>query len=183
MPAVPLLGRGREQRKLMLLLDEVGARGGALVLRGDPGIGKSRLLGDAILAAQARGMTVLTTAGVQSETHLPFAGLHQLLRPVRARAAGLPPVLRAALDAAFGLTDDGAPEHFRIAMAALDLLAEVAGDAPLLVVVDDAHWLDRPTADVLAFVARRIESDPIVLLAATRTPCCPAAGSGRSRSA
>jgi DNA-binding CsgD family transcriptional regulator len=164
----PLLGRRREQRLLVSLLDEVATRGRALVLRGEPGIGKSRLLSEAAEAAQARGMTVLTTSGVQSETHLPFAGLHQLLRPVRARAADLPPVLRGALDAAFGLTDDGAPEHFRIAMAALDLLAEVAGEAPVLVVVDDAQWLDRPTADVLAFVARRIESDPVVLLAATR---------------
>ena len=144
------------------------------MLRGEPGIGKSRLLEEAARAAKARGMTVLTTAGVQSETHLPFAGLHQLLRPVRARAADLPAVLRAALDAAFGLTEEVAPEAFRIAMAALDLLAEVAGEAPVLVLVDDAHWLDRPTADVLAFVARRIESDPIVLLAATRDGYAPA---------
>src|SRR5262249_2628415 len=106
--------------------------------------------------------------GVQSEAHLPFAGLHQLLRPVRARVAELPAVQRAALDAAFGLTDEGAPEHFRIAMAALDLLSEVASEAPLLVIADDTQWLDRPTLDVLAFVARRIESDPIVLLSATR---------------
>ena len=105
---------------------------------------------------------------MQSEAHLPFAGLHQLLRPVRERAGELPAVQRAALDAAFGLTDEVAPEHFRIAMAALDLLSDVAADAPLLLVVEDAHWLDRPTADVLAFVARRIESDPIVLLAAAR---------------
>jgi DNA-binding CsgD family transcriptional regulator len=164
----PVLGRGSEQRLLGSLLDEAPARGRALVLRGEPGIGKSRLLCDTARAARARGMTVLTTSGVQSETHLPFAGLHQLLRPVRARAAELAPLQRAALDAAFGLTDDVATEHFRIAMAALDLLSDVAGHAPVLVVVDDVQWLDRPTADVLAFVARRIESDPIVLLAATR---------------
>ena len=113
-------------------------------------------------------MTVLTTAGVQTEAHLPFAGLHQLLRPVRERAVELPPVQRDALDAAFGLTGEVAPEHYRIAMASLDLVSDVAGDAPVLLVVEDAHWLDRPTADVLAFVARRIESDPIVLLAAAR---------------
>jgi DNA-binding CsgD family transcriptional regulator len=166
--AAPLLGRVEERRLLTALLDEVPTRGRALVLRGEPGIGKSRLLAEAARAAQARGMTVLTTAGVQSEAHLPFAGLHQLLRPVRARAGDLPATQRAALDAAFGLTDTAAPEHFRIAMAALDLVSEVAGDAPVLVVVEDAQWLDRPTADVLAFVARRIESDPIVLLAALR---------------
>src|SRR5919197_5564164 len=119
--AAPLLGRLQEQALLTSLLDEVATRGQALVLRGEPGIGKSRLLSEAARAARERGMGVLSTTGVQSETHVPFAGLHQLLRPVRARAADLPPVLRGALAAAFGLTDDGAPEHFRIAMAALDL--------------------------------------------------------------
>src|SRR3954452_2740 len=113
-------------------------------------------------------MAVLTTAGVQSEAHLPFAGLHWLLRPVRERTGELRDAHRAALDAAFGLTDDPAPGQFRIAMAALDLLSEVAADARLLVVVEDAQWLDRPTGDALAFVARRIESDPILLLVATR---------------
>ena len=113
-------------------------------------------------------MAVLSAAGVQSEAHLPFAGLHQLLRPVRERAVELPPIQRDALDAAFGLTHDVAPEHFRIAMASLDLVSEVANDAPLQHVVEDAHWLDPPTADALAFVARRIESDPVFLLAATR---------------
>jgi DNA-binding CsgD family transcriptional regulator len=166
--AAPLLGRGREQNLLKSLLDEVATRGQALVLRGDPGIGKSRLLSATARAARARGMSVLTTAGVQSEAHLPFAGLHQLLRPVRGRAVQLPAAQRVALDAAFGLTDDVAPEQYRIAMAALDLVSEVATDAPVLLVVEDAQWLDRPTSDVLAFVARRIESDPVILLAAAR---------------
>jgi DNA-binding CsgD family transcriptional regulator len=166
--AAPLLGRLEEQRLLGSLLDGVTTRGQALVLHGEPGIGKSRLLTEATRAARERGMTVLMTAGVQSEAHLPFAGLHQLIRPVRERALDLPGVQRAALDAAFGLTDEAAPEHFRIAMAALDLLAEVANDAPALLAVEDAHWLDRPTADVLAFVARRIEADPILLLVAER---------------
>src|SRR5215211_3264385 len=166
--ATPLLGRLAEQNLLTSLLDDVSTRGQALVLHGEPGIGKSRLLAEATRAARNRGMAVLTTTGVQSEAHLPFAGLHQLIRPVRERAIELPQVQRAALDAAFGLTDEPAPEHFRIAMAALDLVAEVAADAPVLLAVEDAHWLDRPTADVLAFVGRRIESDPILLLAAAR---------------
>src|SRR5919108_6407970 len=166
--ATPLVGRHEELRLLTSLLDDVGTRGQALVLHGEPGIGKSRLLAEAERTARERGMAVLTTAGVQSEAHLPFSGVHQLLRPVRDRAGELRDVQRAALDAAFGLTHDAAPEHFRIAMAALDLVSDVAGDAPLLLVVEDAHWLDRPTADVLAFVARRIESDPILLLAAIR---------------
>ena len=166
--AGPLLGRGREQSLLASLLAEVATRGQALVLRGEPGIGKSRLLSDTAGAAREQGIAVLTTTGVQSEADLPFAGLHQLLRPVRGRAAALPEAMRASLDAAFGLTREAAPEQYRIAMAALDLVSEVATDAPLLLVAEDAQWLDRPTAEVLAFIARRIESDPIIMLAAVR---------------
>ena len=138
------------------------------MLYGEPGIGKSRLLAAAAALARERGFTVLSAAGVQSEAHLPFAGLHQLVRPLRFRAAGLPAAQRAALDAAFGLGQEPAPERFQIAMAVLDLLGEVATDAPLLVLAEDAQWLDRPTTEVLAFVARRLQSDPIVLLAAVR---------------
>src|SRR3954447_2696673 len=166
--ATPLLGRLEEQSLLTSLLDDVAKRGQPLVLRGEPGIGKSRLLSEAERMARERGMAVLTTIGVQSEAHLPFAGLHQLLRPVRGHAGELREAQRAALDAAFGLSQEAAPEHFRIAMAVLDLLSDVASDAPVLVVVDDAHWLDRPTSDVLAFVGRRIEADPIVVLVAIR---------------
>ena len=107
-------------------------------------------------------------AGVQSEAPLPFAGLHQLLRPVRDRASELRDVQRAALDAAFGLNARGGaralPDRHGRPRPALGRRHR----APLLLVVEDAHWLDRPTADALAFVARRIESDPIVLLAAIR---------------
>ena len=166
--AAPLVGRAQDLNLLTALLDEVATRGQALVLRGEPGIGKSRLLSVTARAARERGISVLTTAGVQSEAHLPFAGLHQLLRPVRARVAELPAAQRAALDAAFGLAQEVAPEPYRIAMAVLDLVSEVAADAPLLLLVEDAHWLDRPTSGVLAFVARRIESDPIIMVAAVR---------------
>ena len=117
--ATPLLGRLEEQSLLTSLLDDVATCGYALVLHGEPGIGKSRLLSEAERTARERGMAVLTTTGVQSEAHLPFAGLHQLLRPVRDRASELREVQRAALDAAFGLTHEAAPEHFRIAMAVL----------------------------------------------------------------
>ena len=164
----PLFGRASEIEVLTGLLDGVEQGGGALVLRGEPGIGKSRLLSETVREARERGMLVLTATGVQSEAHLPFAGLHQLLRPVRGRAADLPLVQRQALDAAFGLTGHGVHEPYRIAMAALDLISEVASDSPVVLVVEDAHWLDRPTADALAFIARRIESDPVLLLAAAR---------------
>ena len=107
----PLLGRAREQNFLRSLLDEVALHGQALVLRGEPGVGKSRLLSDTARTARERGMRVLTATGVQSEARLPFAGLHQLLRPVRGRASELPAAQGAALGAAFGLTPEETPEH------------------------------------------------------------------------
>ena len=163
-----LLGRDTELGLLTGLLDRVDEVGGALLLRGDPGIGKTRLLVAAEHLARDRGMSTLRTSGVQAETHLAFAGLHQLLRPVRSRVASLPAQQRSALEAAFGIGGEVRPEQFRIAMAVLDLLSEFASQAPVFVTIDDAHHLDRPSADVLAFVARRIESDPILMLIATR---------------
>jgi DNA-binding CsgD family transcriptional regulator len=150
------------------LLDGIEHGGATLVVRGEPGIGKSRLLAEAAALARERAFKVLSAAGVQSEAHLAFAGLHQLIRPIRSRIADLPVAQRAALDAAFGLSEESAPERFRIALAVLDLLSDVATDEPLLVVAEDAHWLDSATAEVLAFVARRVESDPIVVLVAAR---------------
>jgi AAA ATPase domain len=164
----PLLGREAELAALTALLDEVAGRGSALLLSGPPGVGKSRLLTETTAAARERGMTVLTATGVESEAQLPFSGLHQLLRPIRRYAGGLMPGQRDALDAAFGVSPDAPPELFAIAMAVLDLLAEAAAEAPLLLVAEDVHWLDRSSAEVLAFVARRLESDPIVFLAALR---------------
>src|SRR3954452_14629400 len=164
----PILGRSTEIEVLTGLLDDVGRTGAALVLRGDPGIGKSRLLSEAIALAEERQMNVLATKGVQSEARLAFGGLQQLLRPVRLQAAGLPATHQAVLDAALSIGDDEPPEHFRIALAVLDLLSEAATDRPLLLIAEDAHWLDQPSIDVLNFVARRLESDPIVLLAAAR---------------
>src|ERR1700759_540331 len=97
----PLLGRDTEMRLLAALLDGAGDGGGALVLYGEPGIGKSRLLGAGAALARERVFTVLPATGVQSEAPLAFAGLHQLLRPLRSRLAGLPAAQRAVLDAAF----------------------------------------------------------------------------------
>ena len=166
--AQPLLGRDVETELLRSLLDEIHVSGGALVMRGEPGIGKSRLLATAAALAHERDIATLSTTGVHSEARVAFSGLHQLLRPVRHRAEELPPAHRAALDAAFGVGDGAPPEPFRIALAVLDLLSEVAAEAPLLVLAEDAHWLDPATTDVLAFVARRLEADPIIMLAAVR---------------
>lgn len=166
-----LLGREREIAIFDDLIDHVDDRGAALVVRGDAGSGKSALLTSACAQARARGMIELTTTGVQSEAHLPFAGLHQLLRPILADIADLPVPQRDALGSAFGMTSTAAPDLFLIALAALDLIANAALHSPLLLVAEDAQWLDRSTCDVLAFVARRLESDPIILLIAIREGC------------
>ena len=168
MTVLPLVGRERELGMVHGLVEGVGHGGGALVVRGDPGIGKSAILAAVGTQATELGMAMLTTTGVQTETHLPFAGLHQLLQPIIPGAKGLPARRRSALLAAFGLADVAAPDRFLIALAALELLADTAARSPVLLVVEDAQWLDRPTGDVLAFVARRLESEPIVLLAAIR---------------
>jgi DNA-binding CsgD family transcriptional regulator len=167
-PSSTLYGRGHERKSLSALLDGVTAHGGALVLRGEAGIGKSALLEELGRRADDGGMLVLATVGVQSEAGLPFAGLHRLLRPLLADLEGLPPPQRAALTAAFGMSEEAAPDIFLIALGVLELLAEAAATAPVLLVVDDAHWLDAATCDVLAFVARRIDMEPIVLVFGVR---------------
>lgn len=163
-----LVGRARETELLDGLVAGVRERGGALLVRGDAGIGKSALLSAASRTARLRSMRVLTTAGVESAAHRPFAGLHELLRPILGDIETLPARQREALNAAFGIADGGAPDVFLIALAALTLLGEAASETPTLVAIDDAHLLDRSSADVLAFVARRLESEPIVLLVAIR---------------
>lgn len=168
MTAVQLFGRESEVRYLTDLVGRVRDRGGAVVVRGEAGIGKSALLAEVSRSAAAEGMRVLGAAGVESEARLAFAGLHQLLRPILPLQDGLAVLQRDAVRAAFGMTNAVAPDLFLIALAALNLVAEAATQGPVLLVVEDAHWLDRASADVLAFVARRLESDPVVLLAAVR---------------
>lgn len=163
------VGREREMRLLDGLVDHIADRGAALILHGEAGIGKSSLLAHTRMRAQAGGWRVFTCAGVQSEARLPFAGLHQLLWPVLSDVPNLPDPQREALYAAFGMASSlPAPERFLIGLAALNLLTGAAGGAPLLILVDDAQWLDPPTCDVLAFVARRLESDAVLLLFALR---------------
>jgi DNA-binding CsgD family transcriptional regulator/tetratricopeptide (TPR) repeat protein len=168
MTAVPLVGRDRERDTISRLLEGVHDRGGALVVAGEAGAGKSALLAAAAGMAADRGMLVLSTAGVQSETNLPFAALHQLLRPVLAQVSNLPAMQREAMQAAFAMTDAAVPDLFLIALATLELLSEVAGGSPVVLIADDAQWLDRSSADVLTFVARRVEWDPIAVLASVR---------------
>ena len=163
-----LLGREVELARIYELIDAIGARGGALVVRGEAGIGKSALLAAARERARQQGATVVSTTGTLSEAPLAFAGLHQLLLPLLGGLDLLPDPQRRAVEAAFGIAEGDAPDLFLIGLATLGLVAERAAEAPLLFVVDDAHWLDRPSVQVLEFIARRVESDPAILLFAVR---------------
>jgi hypothetical protein len=139
------------------------------VVAGDPGIGKTTMLNDAARVAECAGVRVLRCSGVQAESNIAFAGLNQLLRPVVDRlvnrADGAADLLRAAL----GLDPSKAADLYRVALATLELLADVAGESPVLVIADDAQWLDQSTLDVLAFISRRISAEPISVVAAMRT--------------
>jgi DNA-binding CsgD family transcriptional regulator len=163
-----LLGRDAERARLNGLLER--ARGGAsaaLVIRGEPGIGKSALLEDAVAAAD--GMTVLRARGVESESELSFAGLADLLGPVVSELGSLPPPQRVALAGALALGPPVPGDRFTLYAAALSLLATVAERAPVLVAVDDAPWLDAPSREALVFVARRLQEEGVVLLLAARS--------------
>ncbi|HEY1636470.1 MAG TPA: AAA family ATPase [Acidimicrobiales bacterium] len=164
-----LFGREREQGLLIDLLDRPGkGAGGALMVRGVAGIGKTALLRGAIARASDDGFEVLSVVGVQSETRLPFSGLHQLLQPILHLCEALPSRQRDALLGAFGISDDAAPELFLIALAALELISSRADSSPVLVVIEDAQWVDHSSSEILALVARRLEADPAVMLIALR---------------
>jgi DNA-binding CsgD family transcriptional regulator/tetratricopeptide (TPR) repeat protein len=167
-----LVGRGNEQRRIDALLD--AAREGmsaALVLVGEPGIGKTALLEQA--AASAAGFRILRARGVQSEAELAFAALLELCRPILNRLERLEPRQEEALRATFGLSEEQGATPFAIGAATLSLLAAAAEERPLLLLVDDAHWLDPGSADALAFAVRRLRADAVAALFATR------AGEGR----
>ena len=168
-PHLRLIGREAEIGRLHTMIDMVSEGGGALIIRGEAGIGKSALLAEASAHANMSGLRVLSTVGAESEAHLPYAGLHQLLRPVRDSFGVLPATQQEALRAALGVTEVSVPDGFLVALAVLNLLAEVAMKVPVLIVAEDAQWLDASTARVLAFLARRLESEPIVLAAAVRS--------------
>ena len=167
--ATELRGRLSECAVLDGLLDAV-RRGDsqALVVRGDPGVGKTALL--EYLTEQASDCRVLRAAGVQSEMELAFAALHQLLAPMLDRLDRLPAPQRDALRTAFGLGAGAAPDRFLVALAVLSLLSEVAEERPLVCVVDDEQWLDRASARALAFAARRVDAESVGLVFASRGP-------------
>jgi DNA-binding NarL/FixJ family response regulator len=162
-----LLAREQERTAIDRALEAARAgRGGGLVIGGEPGAGKSALLADA--AERAQGMAVLAAAGAEAETTLAYATLHQLLRPLLGRLRRLPEPQARALAVALGLEAGAAPDRFLVSLAALTLLAEAAVERPLLCLVDDVQWGDGPSLEVVRFVARRIQSDPIALIAAVR---------------
>jgi DNA-binding CsgD family transcriptional regulator len=165
--AWPLLGRHAEREAI----DELVAAArdglsGVLMLTGEPGIGKTRLLEYA--AAAAADLTVIWLTGVESETQLGFGALHRLLRPFLDRVPGLPAPQRDALSAAFGLSGTEPPDRYLVGLATLTVLSGVAADQPVLCLVDDVHWLDRESAEALAFTARRLHADSLAFIFAGR---------------
>ena len=165
--AAPLTGRTSEVRALGRFIEAVRAgESRVLVVRGEPGVGKTVLLD--YLAAQASGCQVVRAVGVQSEMELAFAGLHQLCAPIVGHLEHLPVPQRDALRTAFGITAGPAPDRFLIGLAVLGLLSEVAGERPLICLVDDEQWLDRASAQALGFVARRLAADPVGLVFVSR---------------
>ncbi|MFE7837011.1 ATP-binding protein [Streptomyces sp. NPDC057474] len=164
-----LLGRQNECQVLDDLLAGVKVgRSGVLVLRGEAGIGKTELL--RYLLDRAAGCRTVRLAGVQSEMELSYAGLHQLCAPLLAGLDRLPGPQRDALGTAFGLRAGAAPDRFLVGLATLSLLADAGGDRPLVCLIDDAQWLDHVSAQTLAFVARRLLAESVVLVFAAREP-------------
>ena len=148
--------------------------GRALVVRGEPGVGKTVLLD--YLTGRASGCRVVRAAGVQSEMELAFAGLHQLCAPMLDHAESLPVPQHEALRTAFGLSAGPVPDRFLVGLAVLGLLSETAGERPLVCVVDDQQWLDHASAQALGFAARRLAADPVGLVFAARVPGQDVAG-------
>ncbi|MEW2290830.1 AAA family ATPase [Streptomyces sp. NPDC047841] len=164
-----LLGRRDECAVLDGMIGAVrGGRSHALVVHGETGVGKSALLGRA--AQSATGLRVLRAIGIESESELAFATLHQLCVPLLDRLGGLPAPQQAALERAFGMRDGGVPERLPVALAVLGLLTPAARECPLLCVVDDGHWMDRASAQVLGLVARRLPPESTGLVFGVRKP-------------
>ncbi|KHL16067.1 regulatory LuxR family protein [Mumia flava] len=164
-----LLGRRRESETLDRLLSSVrGGRSGVLVVRGEAGVGKTAMLDD--LCDRAEGFRVVRANGIESEVELAHAGLHLLCAPFLDGLGALPAPQAAALGVAFGLHGGAPPDRFLIGLAVLTLLSEAAESQPLVCVVDDAQWLDQASRQVLAFVARRLGADRVLIVFAVRDP-------------
>jgi hypothetical protein len=165
-----LRGRRAECAALDRVLEETRAsRSSVLVVRGESGVGKSVLLD--YVAERASGCRVARAGAVESEMELPLAGLQQLLgASMLERVENLPAPQGDALRLAFGLAEGPPPDRFLFALAALSLLSDVADERPLVCIVDDVQWLDRESAQVLSFVARRLDAEPVGMVFAVREP-------------
>jgi DNA-binding CsgD family transcriptional regulator len=173
--AMELVGRRAECGVLDRLIEAVRVgESRALVVSGEAGVGKTALL--EYLVGQASGCRLARIAGVQSEMELPFAALHQLCVPMLDKLQGLPVPQRAALEVAFGTSSGSAPDRFLVGLAVLSLLSEVAEEQPLVCVIDDEQWLDRASAQVLGFAARRLGAESVGLVFAARVPGSDIAG-------
>src|SRR5271168_1028680 len=164
-----LRGRRRQVEALDELLADVRAgHSRALVVHGEPGIGKTALLNHA--AGAAADFQVAQGDGVESEMELPYSTLQQLCARMLHRLDRLPPPQRDALSVVLGLRSGSAPDRFLVGLAVLGLLSEVAADQPMLCLIDDAQWLDQASAQALAFVARRLDAESVAMLFGTREP-------------
>ncbi|MGJ6967717.1 AAA family ATPase [Streptosporangium sp. G11] len=163
-----MIGRAGELDQLNRLAATVTTSGAVAVVAGEPGIGKTRLMEEFAQASRANGFRELRCTGLENESHAGFAGLHELIHPVLDHAAALPARQRQALLTAFGLAEGPAPERLLISLAVLGLLEEATTQQPLLLVVEDMHWLDPSTAEVVRFLARRLSGAPIMLLVTVR---------------
>jgi DNA-binding CsgD family transcriptional regulator len=171
---VPIIGREAGLARLRGLVDQAPLASQVLLVTGEAGMGKTVLLADAAGRARSAGIQVLSVTGRESESRLAFAGLHQLLRPVLPRAAGLPGRQAQALTGALGLAADPvAPDPLLTGVAVLTLLSDLSERSPVLVVADDAHWLDRSSLDTLAFVGSRLDAERVVLLVGARGQAPP----------
>ena len=163
-----LIGRGSEIAAVREVLAQVADHGSVLAISGEPGVGKTAVVDAVVDHARWRGLDVLRASGVEAEQDVPWAILHQLLHVLHDRIAGLPHPQRDALRGVFGEKDETAPAAFTVGLGALTLLSERASNAGLLVVVEDVHWVDAATKSALSFLARRIASEPIVLILTSR---------------
>jgi DNA-binding CsgD family transcriptional regulator len=169
-----IIGREAGLARLRGLVEPVPQASQVLLVTGEAGMGKTVLLADAAGRARLAGMRVLSVTGRESESKLAFAGLHQLLRPALSGAAGLPGRQAQALRGALGLAaDPAAPDPLLIGAAVLTLLSDLSERSPVLVVADDAQWLDRSSLDALAFAGSRLDAERVVLLVGARGPAPP----------